>query len=91
MTDMPAPEPRSPDLRSSKSAARGNVLDRTFLAHPRAVNETYWEHFLVAGGFGLALLGASLAAFAHALVPAACERTASNTIKRLHARMTARN
>jgi hypothetical protein len=44
----------------------------------------------VALSFALPLLGASLAALVHALVPAMCERTAGDTIRRLHARLEKR-
>ena len=51
-----------------------------FTAHPQSVGETYFEHMGVAAGFGLRLLGASIAAFVHAVLPFAFERTASRTI-----------
>ena len=79
------------DLPASDRHRPAGLVDRAFLAHPRQVDETYWQHFAVAGGFGVQLLKASMAAFVHALVPAACERTASTIIKTLHARMSARH
>ena len=79
------------DLSASEPRQSAGLIDRTFLAHPRKVDETYWQHFAVAGGFGVQLFKASMAAFAHAIVPAACERTASTIIRTLYARMSARH
>ncbi|MEL6678517.1 MAG: DUF6356 family protein [Pseudomonadota bacterium] len=62
------------------------MIRRLFLDHPAAVEETYFQHMRFAAGVGATLLMAALAAFAHALIPAACERTASRIIARLHAR-----
>jgi hypothetical protein len=66
------------------------MFDRLFLAHPRAVGESYRAHQRVALGVGLALLGAGLASLVHALVPGLCERTASRTIQALNTRIRAR-
>ncbi len=64
------------------------MIRRLFIEHPASVGESYSEHFRVASGFGAALLLGALGAFAHALVPALCQRTGSNTVKRLHKRLT---
>lgn len=61
-----------------------------FTHHPHAIGESYGEHFLVASRYGLRLLGASGAAFVHAVLPFLFERTASTAIKAMHAEMTAR-
>ena len=61
------------------------ALDRIFFDHPGSVDESYAEHFMFAARFGGALLGAGAAAIIHALVPCLFERTASTTVKRLHA------
>ena len=66
------------------------MFDRWFTAHPRAVGESYAEHFGVAVRVGLAMVSGGLACFAHALVPALFERTGSSTIKRLHTDLAAR-
>ncbi|MCA1661630.1 MAG: DUF6356 family protein [Novosphingobium sp.] len=60
------------------------MLDRLFTAHPRAVGETYGEHFAVAGKFGLTMIRGGVCALLHALVPAWCETTGSDTIRRLN-------
>ena len=64
------------------------MFRRIFLDHPASVDESYSEHFRVAAGFGWAMLLGALGAFVHALVPALCQRTGSNTVKTLHKRLT---
>ena len=59
----------------------------SFTQHPASVNETYLEHMAVAGSFGWRMLTASLACFAHALLPFAFEKTGSTAIRELHERM----
>ncbi len=66
------------------------TFERLFLAHPHSVDESYGEHFRFAFGFGLELLGAALAALAHAMLPFLFQTTASLTVKRLHARIMSR-
>ena len=63
------------------------TVNRAFSAHPASVGESYSEHFVTAGGFGWALLKASLACFVHAVLPFAFEKTGSKAISELHARM----
>jgi hypothetical protein len=63
------------------------MFRRLFIDHPASVNESYIEHMGMAAGFGWTLLRASSACFVHALVPGLCERTGSNLIRELHARM----
>jgi len=58
-----------------------------FTEHPASVNETYWQHFVVASSFAIALFGAAFAALVHAFLPACCEKTASLKITELHDRM----
>lgn len=60
------------------------MIDRTFLAHPRTVGETYWEHFAVAGRFGVAMIAGGVKALVHAVFPNAYETAGSDTIRRLH-------
>ena len=59
----------------------------TFFEHPHSVDETYFEHLLFAIKFSGTLFVAAFAALVHAIVPAACERTASTRINELHHRM----
>jgi len=66
------------------------MFDRLFAAHPRSVNETYFQHQRVALSYALPLLGAGLAALVHALVPGLCQKTAGDAIRRLNARLDGR-
>ncbi len=63
------------------------MIDRLFLSHPRTVGEGYWEHFRVAGSFGMAMIGGGMKALVHAVFPNAYEAAGSETIRRLHAIM----
>lgn len=63
------------------------LFQRAFTEHPRSVDETYMEHLIFALGFSGKLLLASAAALVHALIPAACEKTASTVVKQLYTRM----
>lgn len=62
-------------------------VNRAFSGHPASVGETYSQHFVAAGGFGWALLKASLACFMHAVFPFVFEKTGSKAITELHTRM----
>jgi hypothetical protein len=66
------------------------MIERLFLAHPRTVGESYREHAATAAGFGAAMVVGGLACLVHAVVPALFVRTASDTVKRLYARMLMR-
>lgn len=63
------------------------MIDRLLFKHPRSVGESYGEHLLVAGSFGVSMVGAGLACLVHAIVPCLFERTGSKTIEHLHGRM----
>lgn len=62
------------------------MFAKLFLAHPRAVDESYLEHLAFAGWFALKLATAAGAALLHALIPACCEKTASRIIAELYER-----
>ena len=66
------------------------ILDRLFLAHPRTVNESYFEHCAFAFRIGSRLLLAGAAALVHSVVPCLCETTASRIILALNAGIVAR-
>lgn len=66
------------------------MFDRTFLAHPRSVGESYAQHFRTAMGFGTAMVAGGIACMIHAILPNAFVRTGSDTVKRLYGRMKAR-
>ena len=67
-----------------------STLHRLFLSHPATVDETYGEHFTVALGFALRLIGAGLAALVHAIIPCLFETTASRMIREMHGRIVNR-
>ncbi len=59
----------------------------SFTDHPNSVGESYAEHFVAAGGFGVRLLWAGFACLAHAVLPFLFERTGSKQITLLHEKM----
>lgn len=63
-----------------------NRIVDAFTAHPASVDESYGEHFLFALRFSGLLFAAAGAALVHALLPFACQKTASRIVARLHAR-----
>ena len=65
-------------------------IERLFLDHPRSVNESYVQHFGVAAGFALRLIGAGCAAMVHAFVPCLFKTTASAEIRALAAKLEGR-
>ncbi len=65
------------------------MLKALFYDHPASVDETYGEHFTVAGGFAWRLMGASLICLTHAVFPFLFEKTASSIVSGLHDRMVA--
>jgi hypothetical protein len=66
------------------------TLQRLFLSHPQAVDESYGEHFLFALGLAARLFGAGLAALVHAIIPCLFETTASRMIREMHDRAARR-
>lgn len=66
------------------------MIRRLFLEHPQKAGESYLQHQRTALSFALPLLGAGLAAAAHAFVPGIFERTAGDMIRRLHQRLEQR-
>ena len=63
------------------------MLARMFMDHPASVDETYGEHARFAAGFSLKLFAAGFAALIHAIIPCLFEKTASNLIRKMHARI----
>lgn len=63
------------------------MLRRAFLNHPQSINESYGEHLVAAGGFGLAMIAAGFACLIHAIIPGLHVTTGSDAVDRLHARM----
>ena len=60
------------------------MFSRIFLDHPKTVGESYWEHFRVAGSFGVAMVTGGVKAMVHAALPNVYETAGSDTIRRLH-------
>ncbi|WP_336986543.1 DUF6356 family protein [Altererythrobacter aquiaggeris] len=58
-----------------------------FTHHPRSIGETYGQHLAHAAGFGLSMIGGGLACLLHAVCPWLCEKTGSDTIRRLYRSM----
>lgn len=62
-------------------------MDISFTKHPHDVGESYGEHFMVAGSFGVAMIAGGLACLVHAALPFCFTATGSGTIRRLYERM----
>ena len=60
------------------------MATKPFTEHPRAVGETFGEHFGVAMGVSRRLAAAAGAAFVHAMLPMFHETTASDHIRALN-------
>lgn len=63
------------------------TLRKLFTDHPQSVDESYLEHLGQALYFATQLLLASFVCFIHALLPFAFEKTGSQRISHLQARM----
>ena len=74
----------------SKNANPIGQFFKSFVEHPASVGETFVEHFLFALKFSLLLFCAAMAAFIHAFIPALFEKTASQIIRNMVAKMDAR-
>ena len=66
------------------------MIGQIFTDHPRAAGETYLEHQRFAGGVGVKLILAGLAALVHGLIPCLFVSTAGQTIDKLHDRLHGR-
>ena len=64
--------------------ARGGLVDRLFLEHPRSLDMSWAEHGGGAVKVGFQLIGAGIAALVHAAVPGIFGETASKTVIRIH-------
>jgi hypothetical protein len=58
--------------------------------HLAQVDESYFEHLAAALGFAVALAKASVACGLHALIPALCTHTASQSVAELQAKLVRR-
>ena len=62
-------------------------LTRIMVDHPNSVGETYFQHMRFALRFSGTLFAAAFCALVHAVLPFCFEKTASNIIRRLYARI----
>lgn len=60
------------------------MYNRLFVDHPKSVDESYTEHFKVAGSFGVAMIWGGTKALVHAMIPGMCITSGSDTVKRLN-------
>jgi len=65
------------------------MIKKLFTAHPASVDETYFDHLLVAMSFSLRMFFASLACLVHAVLPFLFVKTGSDAIEILFGRMVA--
>ncbi|EQB15277.1 MAG: hypothetical protein K0R64_3153 [Novosphingobium lindaniclasticum] len=66
------------------------MLKRLFVDHPRAVDESYTQHWLVANRFGLRMVIAGLGTMLHGFVPGLLTHAGSDMVRKLHGEMTRR-
>ena len=64
--------------------ARGGMVDRLFLEHPRSLDMSWAGHGAGAVKVGIQLIGAGFAALIHAAVPGIFGETASRTVIRIY-------
>jgi hypothetical protein len=67
-----------------------SMFKALFVEHPRAVNESYGEHWIVANSFGLKMIVAGLGTMLHGFVPGLLTHAGSDAIRKLHGEMTRR-
>ena len=65
---------------AGKENAMKAVFDKVLMAHPRSVDETYFQHMRFALRFSAGLFYVAFAALVHAFLPCLFERTASRKI-----------
>jgi hypothetical protein len=63
------------------------MADNPFTRHPHEVGESYPEHFGMAARFGVRMIFGGLACLVHAVFPFLCERTGSETVRELNAKL----
>lgn len=78
-------------MSNTQTSTARNPIATLFLDHPASVDESYFQHMRFALGFAFWLTVAATAALIHAVIPAACETTASRILRRLHAKIESRH
>ena len=66
------------------------MANNPLTSHLDEVGESYGEHFVHAGRFGVRMIIGGLACFVHGIFPFLCTNTGSNTIRELHRGMSKR-
>lgn len=66
------------------------MIGKLFRDHPKEVGETYFEHLIAAGGFGLKMIAGGVACVVHAVVPGLFITTGSGAVKKLYDQMVAK-
>ena len=74
-------------MKTATANPNRNIIERIFIEHPESVDETYFQHLGFAGLFAGKLMLAGLAAIVHAIIPALCQKTASNIIRELYSKV----
>lgn len=62
---------------------------KSLTAHPASIGESYGEHLMVAGSFGLRMILGGLACLIHGLLPFLFVKTGSAQVSVLHETMVA--
>ena len=66
------------------------MADNPLTRHLKEAGESYGEHFVVASGFGLAMIWGGVRCLVHAIFPFLCERAGSDSVRRLNATLCKR-
>lgn len=66
------------------------MFARLFVDHPRAVNESYFEHMAAAFTVAGRLAAASAKCIVHGFVPGLCKTSGSDAILKLHGEISPR-
>jgi len=64
-----------------------SAFSRLLTDHPASVNESYWQHFASAMGFGARMIWGGLVCLVHAFIPGVCCTKGSEMIDELHDQM----
>jgi hypothetical protein len=65
-----------------------NGIKNPFTDHPHSVDETFFEHFFVATGFGTKMILGGIACCLHGFFPFAFTTTGSRTVRALYEKMS---
>lgn len=74
---------------TSPLGSRATAFKHLFTQHPASVGESYGQHLVVAGNFGVRMILGGMACLIHAVLPFLLVRTGSVQISALHDTMVA--